>query len=121
VALGAVYAGVFGNDQQMIGELIEAGREAGEKLWQLPLDRAYREQIKSDIADMKNIGGKKAGSITAAYFLKEFAEETPWAHLDIAGTAWLEESKPYTASGPTGMGVRTLATYVCRLAAKSSK
>jgi leucyl aminopeptidase len=121
VALGSVYAAVYGNDQHLVHELIEAGRAVGEKLWEMPLDRAYREQIKSDIADLKNIGGKKAGSITAAYFLKEFAEETPWAHLDIAGTAWLDENKPYLACGPTGIGVRTLATFVCRLAERISK
>ncbi len=116
VALGSVYAAIFGNDQALVERLIAAGRTAGEKLWPLPLDPEYREQLKSEIADLKNVGGRKAGAITAAYFLKEFAEETPWAHLDIAGTAWLEESKPYLASGPTGMGVRTLAEFVCQLA-----
>jgi len=121
VALGTVYAAVLGNDQKLIDDLISAGREAGEKLWQLPLDREYGELLKSDIADLKNVGGKKAGTITGAYFLKEFTGETPWAHLDIAGTAWLDESKPYLSSGPTGMGVRTLAHFVCMLAAKRSE
>lgn len=116
VALGSVYAAILGTDQQLIDDLIAAGREAGEKLWQLPLDREYREQLRSDIADVKNVGSKKAGTITGAYFIREFVEQTPWAHLDIAGVAWLEESKPHLASGPTGFGVRTLATYVCHLA-----
>jgi leucyl aminopeptidase len=116
VALGSVYAAVFGNDSALVEQLIAAGREAGEKLWPMPLDPEYREQLKSEIADLKNVGGRKAGAITAAYFLKEFAEETPWAHLDIAGTAWLDENKPYVASGPTGMGVRTLAHFVCQSA-----
>jgi leucyl aminopeptidase len=116
VALGSVYAAILGTDQEFIDDLIAAGRDAGEKLWPLPLDREYREQLRSDIADVKNIGGKKAGTITGAYFIREFVEETPWAHLDIAGVAWLEESKPHLASGPTGFGVRTLATYVCRFA-----
>lgn len=116
VALGSVYAAILGTDQKLIDDLIAAGREAGEKLWPLPLDREYREQLRSDIADVKNVGSKKAGTITGAYFIREFVEETPWAHLDIAGVAWLDESKPHLASGPTGFGVRTLATYVCRLA-----
>ena len=80
---------------------IAAARKAGEKIWQLPLDHEYREQIKSEIADIKNVGGRKAGTITAAYFIREFVEETPWAHLDIAGTAWNESAKPYLAVGPT--------------------
>lgn len=116
VALGSVYAAILGTDQHLIDDLIAAGREAGEKLWQLPLDREYREQLRSDIADVKNVGSKKAGTITGAYFIREFVEDTPWAHLDIAGVAWLEESKPHLASGPTGFGVRTLANYVCLLA-----
>jgi leucyl aminopeptidase len=121
VALGSVYAAVFGNDPALVEQVIAAGREAGEKLWPLPLDPEYREQLKSEIADLKNVGGRKAGAITAAYFLKEFAEGTPWAHLDIAGTAWLEENKPHLASGPTGMGVRTLAHFVCHAAERESR
>jgi leucyl aminopeptidase len=112
IALGDVYVAILGNDQAWIDAVIAAGRNAGEKIWQLPLDREYREQIKSEIADIKNIGGRKAGTITAAYFLREFAGETPWAHLDIAGTAWNETAKPYLAVGPTGIGVRTLASLV---------
>ncbi|MBI4470420.1 MAG: leucyl aminopeptidase [Acidobacteria bacterium] len=116
VALGSVYAAILGNDQAMIDDLIAASCASGERLWQLPLHREYREQIKSEIADLKNIGGRKAGTITAAYFLQEFAETTSWVHLDIAGTAWLEEKRPYLSCGPTGMGVRTLIEYAFRSA-----
>lgn len=112
IALGDVYVAVLGNDQRWVDEVIEAGRRAGEKIWQLPLDREYRDQIKSEIADLKNVGGRKAGTITAGYFLREFVDETPWAHLDIAGTAWNDSTKPYLAVGPTGVGVRTLVELV---------
>ncbi|MEJ7655310.1 MAG: hypothetical protein WKH64_19230, partial [Chloroflexia bacterium] len=86
VALGAVHVGGLGTDQAVIDEIIAAGQEVGEKFWQLPLDKEYSKQIKSDIADIKNVGGRKAGTITAAAFIKEFADGVSWAHLDIAGT-----------------------------------
>ena len=114
IALGDVNTGVMGTDQKLIDELIEAGREVGEKLWQLPLDQEYTKQIKSDIADIKNVGGRKAGTITAAAFLKEFADGVSWAHLDIAGTAWGDEAKPFRSKGPTGVGVRTLLNLIER-------
>ena len=82
---------------------------AGDQMWQLPLVDEYREQLKSDIADFTNTGGRPAGSITAALFLKEFSGGLPWAHLDIAGTAWAEDSRPYLPKGPSGVAVRTLA------------
>jgi leucyl aminopeptidase len=113
VALGDLYVAVLGSDQAWIDRILEAGRQAGEKIWQLPLDKEYREQIKSEIADIKNIGGRKAGTITGAYFIREFVEDTPWAHLDIAGTAWNENGKPHLAVGPTGVCVRTLVNLVC--------
>ncbi len=116
IALGDVNTGVMGTDQKLIDELIEAGREVGEKLWQLPLDKEYSKQIKSDIADIKNVGGRKAGTITAAAFLKEFADGVSWAHLDIAGTAWGDEAKPFRSKGPTGVGVRTLLNLIERAA-----
>jgi leucyl aminopeptidase len=116
IALGDVNAAVLGTDQQLIDEIIVAGKEAGEKFWQLPLDKEYSKQIKSDIADIKNVGGRKAGTITAAAFLKEFADGVSWAHLDIAGTAWGDEAKPYRAKGPTGIAVRTLIRIVARAA-----
>jgi leucyl aminopeptidase len=114
IALGDVNTAILGTDQELINEVIEAGREVGEKFWQLPLDKEYTRQIKSDIADIKNVGGRKAGTITAASFLKEFADGTPWAHLDIAGTAWGDEAKPYRAKGPTGVAVRTLINFIER-------
>ena len=118
IALGTVNAAILGNDQAFIDEVRQAGREVGERLWQLPMDEEYRDMIKSDIADIKNSAGRYAGTITAAYFLREFAEDTPWVHLDIAGTAWENERKPYIAKGPTGIGIRTLINYVCNHAVK---
>jgi leucyl aminopeptidase len=114
IALGDVNTGILGTDQQLIDEVIESGREVGEKYWQLPLDKEYTKQIKSDIADIKNVGGRKAGTITAAAFIKEFADGISWAHLDIAGTAWGDEAKPYRAKGPTGVAVRTLLNFIRR-------
>ncbi len=114
IALGDVNTAILGNDQELIDEVIAAGKEVGEKFWQLPLDAEYTKQIKSDIADIKNVGGRKAGTITAAAFLKEFAEGLAWAHLDIAGTAWADEAKPYRSKGPTGIAVRTLINVVER-------
>jgi leucyl aminopeptidase len=116
IALGDVNTAVLGTDQELINEIIGAGQEVGEKFWQLPLDKEYSKQIKSDIADIKNVGGRKAGTITAAAFLKEFADGVSWAHLDIAGTAWGDEAKPYRAKGPTGIAVRTLLNIVNRAA-----
>src|SRR6267143_2966797 len=114
IALGDVNVAVLGTDQDLIDEVISAGKEVGEKFWQLPLDPEYSKQIKSDIADIKNVGGRKAGTITAAAFLKEFAEGVAWAHLDIAGTAWGDEAKPFRSKGPTGIAVRTLIKIVER-------
>jgi leucyl aminopeptidase len=116
IALGDVNTAILGTDQEFIDEVISAGKEVGEKFWQLPLDKEYTKQIKSDIADIKNVGGRKAGTITAAAFLKEFADGVSWAHLDIAGTAWGDEAKPYRAKGPTGIAVRTLLQIVERAA-----
>jgi leucyl aminopeptidase len=118
VALGDVNTAVLGTDQALIDEIIEAGREVGEKFWQLPLDKEYSKQIKSDIADIKNVGGRRAGTITAAAFLKEFADGVSWAHLDIAGTAWADDAKPYRSKGPTGIAVRTLLRIVDRASQK---
>lgn len=112
VALGDVRAAVMGTDEELIRDLISAGEECGERLWNLPLDNDYGNLIKSDIADIKNSGGRVAGSITAGMFLKAFSGNVPWAHLDIAGTAWFETEKPYLAKGATGFGARLLAQYV---------
>ncbi len=108
VALGHLNTGVFGNDEPMINRVLAAARAEGEKFWHMPLDDEYKEELKSPFADLPNIGTRWGGAITAAMFLKEFADPAPWVHLDIAGTAWLEEKKPYMPKGPTGVGVRTL-------------
>ena len=112
VALGSINTGLLGNDQGFIDAILKAAREAGEKMWQLPMDEEYRESIKSDIADIKNSGGRYGGTITAAFFLREFVEDTPWVHLDIAGTAWETERKPHMTKGPTGVGIRTIIKYI---------
>jgi leucyl aminopeptidase len=118
IALGTINAAILGTNQELIDEVVASGREAGEKFWQLPLDPEYREQIKSQIADIKNTGGRNAGTITAAYFLREFVGDVPWAHMDIAGMAWNEDAKPYTTKGPTGFPVRTLVHLVFKLSEK---
>lgn len=118
IALGTVNVAVMGNDQAFIDEIRQSATEVGEKFWQLPMDRDYRDMIKSEIADIKNSAGRYAGTITAGWFLREFAEDIVWAHLDIAGTAWANDQKPYLAKGPTGVAIRTLINYVCNHAAK---
>jgi leucyl aminopeptidase len=112
IALGDVNAAVLGTDQQLIDEIISAGREVGEKFWQLPLDKEYSKQIKSDIADIKNVGGRKAGTITAAAFIKEFTDGLAWAHLDIAGTAWSSKGNETTPKGASAYGVRLLDKWI---------
>jgi leucyl aminopeptidase len=112
VALGYANAGVFANNDDIYERFHSANLKAGEKMWRLPLDDDYMEQIRSSIADIMNTGGRWGGAITAAMFLKEFAEETPWIHLDIAGTAWLEEQKPWIAKGPSGIALRSLVEFV---------
>src|SRR6201993_4590665 len=112
VALGYVNAGIFANDDKMYQRFSAAEEKAGEKFWRMPLDDEYKEVIRSGIADIMNTGGRWGGAINAAMFLKEFAEETPWLHLDIAGTAWTEEAKPWIAKGPSGIAVRSLVEFV---------
>jgi leucyl aminopeptidase len=111
VALGYVNAGVFANDDKMYERFNRAVNEAGEKFWRLPLDDEYKENIRSNIADIVNSGGRWGGAVNAAMFLKEFAEDTPWLHLDIAGTAWMEENKAWIAKGPSGIAVRSLVQF----------
>jgi leucyl aminopeptidase len=108
VALGAVNAGVFGTDEAFTARVLACAKTAGEKMWHMPLDDEYRDQIKSTIADIQNVGGRGAGASTAAWFLREFTGDTPWVHLDIAGTAWLDDAKPWMGKGGTGVAVRTL-------------
>ena len=113
VALANVNVGVFGNDQSFTDRLLASARAAGEKMWSMPVDDDYREMIKSSIADIQNISNfKGGGASTAAAFLREFAQDTPWVHLDIAGTAWLDDAKPWAAKGASGVAVRTLVDLV---------
>jgi leucyl aminopeptidase len=116
MALGDLCSGAFTNDQSLLDKLVAAGKETGELLWQLPMWDEYKEQLKSDIADIKNIGGRWGGAITAAKFLGEFVENTPWVHLDIAGTFYTEKEKGYTTKGATGVPVRTLVNLVLKMA-----
>jgi len=116
VALANVNVGVFGNDQAWTDRLLASAKSAGEKMWQLPMDEEYREFIKGSFADIQNIGsGKGGGSITGAWFIREFAGDTPWIHLDIAGTAWNDDAKAWLAKGPTGVSLRTLVHLVTSL------
>jgi leucyl aminopeptidase len=109
VALSNVNAGVFGSDQAFTDKLLASAKAAGEKMWQMPIDDDYREFIKGSVGDIQNIGsGKGGGAITGAMFIKEFTGDTPWIHLDIAGTAWNDDQKPWMAKGATGTAVRTL-------------
>ncbi|PKN12144.1 MAG: leucyl aminopeptidase [Deltaproteobacteria bacterium HGW-Deltaproteobacteria-4] len=112
VALGHHASAILGTDQPLIDALIAAGDRSGERLWQLPLWDVYDQLLKSDVADIKNSGGRPAGTITGAAFLKAFAGEKPWAHLDIAGTAWEEKGRPGTPKGGSGVGVRLLIDFL---------
>jgi leucyl aminopeptidase len=112
VALGGLYACILGNDQALIDDLLAAGRASGEPLWQLPLVREYREDLRSAVADLKNVGTSDAGAIVAALFLGEFVEGIPWAHLDIAGPAFAEKDGSLAPRGATGYGVRLLVEYL---------
>jgi leucyl aminopeptidase len=113
VALGAEHAGLFSNDDELAKKIVKAGAKEGEPVWRLPLGDGYDQLVKSKIADMKNIGGPHAGSITAAQILQRFVNKVPWAHLDIAGVAWQDsEQKPLAPSWGTGWGVRVLNRLV---------
>ena len=115
VALGSRVAGLFSNDEKLTDDLMASGHKADERLWPMPLVEEYKTDIKSSIADIKNIGGGYGGAITAALFLQEFVADTPWAHLDIAGPAFSERALPHIPRGGTGFGVRTLVNYVLGL------
>jgi leucyl aminopeptidase len=112
VALGKITAGAFCNDDPTYAKFDAALQVSGEKFWRMPLGDEYADLIKSDIADIKNTGGRWGGAINAAEFLHTFAEDTPWIHLDIAGMAWVEDSRPYIAKGPSGIGVRSILEWV---------
>ena len=112
IGLGNHAVGLMGNDDRLLDEVRMAGDRAGERCWPLPLWDEYREQIRSDVADVKNSGGRPAGAITAGWFLREFVDGYPWAHLDIAGTAYVDTERPGLAKGPTGLGVRLFSEFV---------
>ena len=112
VALGMVNAGAFSNDDATFEKFDAALETSGEKFWRMPLGEEYADLIKSDIADIKNTGGRYGGASTAAEFLHKFAEDTPWIHLDIAGMAWIDENRPYIAKGPSGFAVRSILEWV---------
>ncbi|HET7348433.1 MAG TPA: leucyl aminopeptidase, partial [Acidobacteriaceae bacterium] len=112
VALGMINGGGFSNDDDTWSHFAEGLKVTGERFWRMPVEDDYRELIKSQIADIKNTGGRYGGAITAAMFLKEFVEDTPWIHLDIAGISWSDDAKPWLASGPTGNGVRSVIEWI---------
>jgi len=121
IALGDICTGAFGNNQELIDRITAAGKEAGELIWQMPMYDEYKEQNKSDVADIKNVGGRLGGAITAAKFLAEFVDDTPWVHLDIAGTSLSDKERGYQIKGATGVPVRTLVNLVVSLARESAK
>jgi len=116
VALGNGYSGAFTNNQELLNEVMKAADRCGEKLWQMPMPEEYKEQNKSEIADIKNTGNRYAGAITAALFLSEFVDNTPWVHIDIAGTSLSSKESGYVVKGATGVGVRTLVELALSLA-----
>jgi len=116
IALGDVCTGIFSNNQELAREVIAAGDSTGECMWQMPMNEEYRDLNKSDVADLKNSGGRYGGAISAAWFLREFAEDTPWVHLDIAGTSDINKDRGYLVKGGTGIPVRTLINLVLKLA-----
>jgi leucyl aminopeptidase len=120
IALGQEASGMLGTDEKLKQKIREAGEKTGERVWEMPLWEAYYDQIKSDIADMKNTGGRDGGVITAAALLSKFVRDYPWVHLDIAATAWTEKDRPYTPKGATGIGVRLLTQFL-RACAASAK
>jgi leucyl aminopeptidase len=116
VALGTVHVGAFGTPREFLDQFLASTKSAGEKMWPMPMDDEYEELIKSTIADIRNTGtGKGGGAITAAWFIKEFAEDTPWVHLDIAATCWVDEGRPWLAKGPTGIAIRSIIDFAMKL------
>ena len=116
VALGSVHVGAFGTPREYLDQFLESAKAVGEKMWPMPMDDDYEELIKSNIADIRNTGtGKGGGAITAAWFIKEFAEDVPWVHLDIAATCWVDDGKPWLAKGPTGVAIRSIVDFAQKL------
>jgi len=116
VALSNVHVGAFGTPREFLDKFLESAKAAGEKMWPMPMDDEYEEMIKSNIADIRNTGsGKGGGASTGAWFIKEFAEDTPWIHLDIASTCWVDEGRPWLAKGPTGVAIRSIVDFAMKL------
>src|SRR5271170_4535747 len=116
VALANVHVGAFGTPREYLDQFLESAKAAGEKMWPMPMDDEYQEMIKSNIADIRNTGtGKGGGAITAAWFIKEFAEDTPWIHLDIAATCWIDEGRPWLAKGPSGVAIRSIVDFALKM------
>src|SRR5271168_1848178 len=116
VALASVHVGAFGTPREYLDQFLASAKAVGEKMWPMPMDDEYQEMIKSNIADIRNTGsGKGGGAITGAWFIKEFAEDTPWIHLDIAATCWADEGKPWLAKGPTGVAIRSIVDFAMKL------
>jgi len=116
VALANVNVGAFGTPREYLDQFLASAKAVGEKMWPMPIDDEYEEMIKSNIADIRNTGsGKGGGAITAAWFLKEFAEDTPWIHLDIAATCWIDEGRPWLAKGPTGVAIRSIVDFAMKM------
>jgi len=116
VALANVHVGAFGTPREYLDNFLESAKAVGEKMWPMPMDEEYEEMIKSNIADIRNTGsGKGGGASTGAWFIKEFAEDTPWIHLDIASTCWADEGRPWMAKGPTGIAIRSIVDFAMKL------
>jgi leucyl aminopeptidase len=115
VALGTKVAGLFSNNDVFCGEFLDVTRQTGERAWRMPLDDDFKEGLKSQVADLKNIGGKWGGSVTAAKFLEQFVGTTPWVHLDIAGPSWVDSDGPTRDAGATGCFVRSLVRFIERM------
>jgi leucyl aminopeptidase len=116
VALSNVHVGAFGVPREYLDTFLESTKSAGEKMWPMPMDEEYQQMIKSEIADIRNTGsGKGGGASTGAWFIKEFAEDTPWIHLDIASTCWLDEGRPWLAKGPTGIAIRSIVDFAMKM------
>jgi leucyl aminopeptidase len=120
IALGNYITGAFGDDDQLMFDVLESARVAGEELWRLPISEFQKDVLKSEVADMKNAGERAGGSINAAVFLKEFVGNTPWVHLDIAGPSQSPRERGYFGKGATGVGVRTLVELIRRRAAATA-
>src|SRR6201987_1040596 len=116
VALSNVHVGAFGTPREYLDEFLQSAKATGEKMWPMPIDDEYQQMIKSDIADIRNTGsGKGGGASTAAWFIKEFVDDTPWVHLDIASTCWVDEGRPWLAKGPTGVAIRSIIDFALKL------